>query len=107
MPEQIIDRRISPRIRLAKKTGYTVTLYLERFFFKDRAIICTLRDISEGGASLLVSGEYAKYISKSDVGTGVKLLSENSGISFSLMRKGKVLRVIKDDGGISLVIIFK
>ena len=100
------DRRKSPRIRVSRKAGYKVTLFLKRFFFKERMIICTLRDLSEGGASLLVENEYAKYISPANIGAHVRLLSENTEITFSLTRRGRILRVIEETGSKSIVIMF-
>jgi hypothetical protein len=102
------DRRHSPRIKFpTNKKGFFVTITLERFFFKDREIICKLRDLSEGGASLYVNGELKKYISARSIGKGVRLITENRDLSFRLMRRGKVIRIIKEDNDISIVVAFK
>ena len=101
------DRRHSPRIKFGKKkSGFFVKLIMKRFFFKDREITCMLRDLSEGGASLLVKEEYSRYITEKSVGTGVQLLSENPEISFRLHRKGRVIRVINDVNGVTAVVMF-
>ncbi|MBP7735210.1 MAG: PilZ domain-containing protein [Spirochaetes bacterium] len=101
------ERRTSPRTRFsAKKTGFSVTLVMKRFFLRDKAITCVLRDISEGGASLLVNDEYKKYVTERSVGNGVRLLSENPEISFRLHRKGRVLRVLNNEEGVTAVVIF-
>jgi len=101
------DRRQSPRIKFSrKKTGFFVKLIMKRFFFKAREITCTLRDLSEGGASLLVKEEFEKYISEKSVGNSVQLLSENPEISFRLHRKGKLIRVISNEDGVTAVVMF-
>jgi hypothetical protein len=101
------DRRQSPRIKFPKyKSGFVVTILLERFFFKEREILCKLRDISEGGASLLVNDDYKKYVNERSVGKVVQLVSENADLAFKLLRKGRVLRVIKEGESITLVVIF-
>jgi hypothetical protein len=101
------ERRLSPRIKFGrKKSGFFVKLIMKRFFFKEREIICMLRDLSEGGASLLVKEEYQKYITEKSIGTGVQLLSENPEISFRLHRKGRVIRVFSDDNGVTAVVLF-
>ena len=75
-----MDRRQSPRIKFAKnKPGFIIKLVVKRFFFKDRVILCTLRDISEGGASLQVTNEDKKYISEADSGKRVQLISSIEG----------------------------
>ena len=103
----MLDRRKSPRIKFTKnKPGFYVTLFLERFFFKDREIVCKLRDLSEGGASLLVADEFKNYFSEKSVGKGVHLVSENPEVSFRLSRKGRVMRVIDRDGDVSVVVVF-
>ncbi len=79
---------------------------MKRFFFKDREIICVLRDLSEGGASLLVKDEYRKYITEKSVGNSVHLLSESPEISFRMHRKGRVIRVFSDDNGVTAVVMF-
>lgn len=101
------DRRQSPRITFArKKPGFLVTLTMKRFFFQDREITCMLRDISEGGASLLVNDEQGKYVTDKCVGRSVRLLSENPEVSFRLNKKGKVMRVISNNDGVTVVVIF-
>ncbi|OHD63546.1 MAG: hypothetical protein A2176_07110 [Spirochaetes bacterium RBG_13_51_14] len=101
------DRRKSPRIKFAmSKPGFSVRLILKRFFFKDREIECRLRDISEGGASLLVSKEYKKYVHEKCVGTSARLVSENAELSFQLLRKGRVMRVIDRDNELTVVVQF-
>ncbi len=101
------DRRQSPRIKFGrKKTGFFVKLTIKRFFFKAREITCMLRDLSEGGASLLVKEEFAKYITDKSVGTSVQLLSENPEISFRLHRRGRLIRVISNEDGVTAVVMF-
>jgi hypothetical protein len=101
------DRRQSPRIRFnRKKTGFFVKLIMKRFFFKDREITCMLRDLSDGGASLLVKNEFEKYITEKSVGSSVQLLSESPEISFRLQRRGRVIRVFSDDNGVTAVVMF-
>jgi len=102
-----MDRRKSPRIKFIKnKPGFYVTLFLGRFFFKDREVVCKLRDLSEGGASLLVNDEFKKYFSESSIGKSVHLVSENPEVSFRLSRKGRVMRVIGRDGEVTVVVVF-
>lgn len=101
------ERRTSPRIRFSgNRARFSVTLVMKRFFFRDKAITCVLRDISEGGASLLVDDKYEKYVTERSVGNGVWLLSENPEISFRLHRKGKVMRVMNNEEGVTAVVIF-
>jgi hypothetical protein len=101
------ERRRSPRVHFKRnRPGFFVTLIVKRFFFKDREIICALRDISEGGASLLIGEKDQKHISGKSVGTAVRLLSENPELSFRLLRKGKILRVIESDGRMTVVVEF-
>ncbi len=101
------DRRTSPRTRFSgKETGFSVTLVMKRFFFRDKSITCVLRDISEGGASLLVDDAYKKYVTVRSVGSGVRLLSVNPEISFRLHRKGRVARVMNDEEGVTAVVVF-
>src|SRR5271157_4508136 len=79
------DRRQSPRIKFTKnKPGFYITLFLERFFFKNREVVCKLRDLSEGGASLLITDEFKKYFSEHSVGKNIRLISENAELSFRL-----------------------
>ena len=101
------ERRRSPRIHFKRnRPGFFVTLIVKRFFFKDREMICALRDISEGGASLLISEKDRKHITEKSVGTGVRLLSENPELSFRLLRKGRILRVIDADDRLTVVVEF-
>ena len=101
------ERRKSPRIRFKRnRPGFFVTLIVKRFFFKDREILCELCDISEGGASLLINEKDRKHITDAGVGTGVRLLSENPELSFRLLRKGRILRVIESDGRLTVVVEF-
>jgi hypothetical protein len=101
------ERRRSPRIHFKKnRPGFFVTLIVKRFFFKDREMICALRDISEGGASLLIGEKDRKHITPKSVGTAVRLLSENPELSFRLLRKGRILRVIDPDGRLTVVVEF-
>lgn len=79
---------------------------MKRFFFKARDITCMLRDLSEGGASLLVNKEFEKYITEKSVGNNVQLLSEDPEISFRLQRKGRVIRVISNEDGVTAVVMF-
>jgi hypothetical protein len=103
----IMDRRQSPRIKFTRnKPGFYITLFLERFFFKDREIICKLRDLSEGGASLLVNDEFKKYFSEHSVGKSARIISENPEVSFRLSKKGRVMRVINHDGDVTVVVVF-
>lgn len=105
--DRMLDRRKSPRIKFTKsKPGFYVTLFLERFFFSEREVVCKLRDLSEGGASLLVAEEFKKYFSEKSVGKSVRLISENPEVSFSLSKKGRVMRVIDRDGEVSIVVVF-
>jgi hypothetical protein len=104
----MMDRRQSPRIKFAKnKSDFFVKLHLKRFFFKDRELLCRLRDISEGGASLLIDDEFKKYVSENNVGARAQLISESSELSFRLMRKGRVMRVINEHGQMTVVVLFK
>lgn len=101
------ERRKSPRIRFKRnRPGFFVTLIVTRFFFKDREILCELCDISEGGASLMIKEMDRKHITEKSVGTGVRLLSENPDLSFRLLRKGRILRVIDSDGRLTVVVEF-
>ena len=101
------DRRQSPRITFTRKTpGFFVTLSMKRFFFRDKEITCKLRDLSEGGASLLVNDEFTKYIKENCVGRIVHLLSENPEVSFRLHRKGRIMRIIRNKDGVTVVVIF-
>jgi hypothetical protein len=101
------ERRKSPRVRFKRnRPGFFVTLIVKRFFFKDREILCELRDISEGGASLLINEKDRKHFSDASAGTGVRLLSENPDLSFRLMRKGRILRVVDPDGRLTVVVEF-
>jgi len=105
--DRMIDRRKSPRIKFTKnKPGFYVTLFLDRFFFAEREVVCRLRDLSEGGASLLVEDEFKKYFSEKSVGKSVRLISENPEVSFRISKKGRVLRVIDRDGEVSVVVVF-
>lgn len=102
-----MDRRQSPRIRIPKnKPGFNITLTLKRFFFKDREVLCRLRDISEGGASLLVNEAYARYVTERCIGARAQMVSENPELSFRLWRKGRVMRVIKNGADVTVVIVF-
>jgi hypothetical protein len=101
------DRRRSPRIHFKRnRPGFFVTLIVNRFFFKDREMTCALRDISEGGASLLVNEKDRRHITEKSVGTAVRLLSENPELSFRLLRKGRILRVIESEGRMTVVVEF-
>lgn len=101
------ERRKSPRICFKRnRPGFFVTLIVKRFFFKDREILCELRDISEGGASLLINDKDRKHIADAGVGTGVRLLSENPDLSFRLLRKGRILRILDLDGRLTVVVEF-
>ncbi|OHD69879.1 MAG: hypothetical protein A2W19_09115 [Spirochaetes bacterium RBG_16_49_21] len=101
-----MDRRNAPRIRFAKKPGFTVKLILKRFLLIDKEILGILRDLSEGGASLFVQDDYRKYISSANVGQAVRLISESSGISFRLEKKGKIYRISESNKQISIIVIF-
>ena len=103
----MIDRREFPRVKFAKKSVYTVKLILKRYVLRDKVILCILRDFSDGGASLLVREEFAKYISKANVGQRVCLISENSEISFRVKKKGRILRIIENYSQVSIVVIFQ
>ncbi len=101
------ERRKSPRVRFKRnRPGFLVTLIVKRFFFKDREFQCELRDISEGGAPLLINEKDRRHIAGAGVGTGVRLLSENPDLSFRLMRKGRILRMIDEDGRLTVVVEF-
>jgi hypothetical protein len=101
------ERRKSPRVRFKRnRPGFFVTLIVKRFFFKDREFLCELRDISEGGASLLIGEKDQRHIAQASVGTGVRLLSENPDLSFRLLRKGRIIRVIDMDGRLTVVVEF-
>lgn len=103
-----MERRQSPRIKFPRnRSDFLVTLLMKRFFFKDREIICKLRDISEGGASLLIDDEYKKYVSEQNVGARAQVISESPELSFRLHRKGRVMRVIKDHDQLTVVVLFK
>lgn len=103
-----MDRRHSPRIKfIPNKSDFNVKLLLKRFFFKDRELICKLRDISEGGASLLIEDEYKKYVSDQYVGARAQVISESPELSFRLHRKGRVMRVINDHDQMTVVVLFK
>ncbi|MBN2158646.1 MAG: PilZ domain-containing protein [Spirochaetes bacterium] len=102
-----MDRRKSPRIKIPKnKPGFNITLTLKRFFFKDREVLCRLRDISEGGASLLINEEYARYVTERCIGARAQMISESPELSFRLWRKGRVMRVIKNGSAVTVVIVF-
>lgn len=103
-----MERRQSPRITFPhNKSDFFVKLMMKRFFFKDRELLCKLRDISEGGASLLIDDACKKYVSEHNVGARVQVISESSELSFRLHRKGRVMRVIDDHGHMTVVILFK
>jgi hypothetical protein len=102
----MIDRRLSPRIKFAKKSEFTVFLILKRFILMDREIECILRDLSEGGASVMVKDEFRKYISESNRGQTAHLVSNNPGLSFHLKKKGRILRIIEEKGRVSLILAF-
>ena len=102
----MIDRRGIPRIKFAKRSDFAVTLILKRFFLRDKKIVCILRDLSDGGALLLVEGEYAEYIAKAYLGQKAHIVSESSGISFRLKKKGKILRIIEDGNQVSVAVVF-
>jgi hypothetical protein len=103
----MIDRRKSPRIKFSKnRPGFYVTLFLDRFFFAEREVVCKLRDLSEGGASLLVEDEFKKYFSEKSIGKSVRLISESPEVSFRLSKKGRVMRVIDRDGEVTIVVVF-
>ena len=103
----MMDRRESPRVKFAKKSVYTVKLVLKRYFLRDKVILCILRNFSDGGASLLVRDEFAKFITKANIGQRVCLISENSEISFRVKKKGKILRIIENYRQVSIVVIFQ
>ncbi len=101
------ERRQSPRITYTrKKSGFFVTLLMKRFFFRERVITCMLRDLSEGGASLLVNDDSRRHVTEKCVGRSVQLLSENPEVSFRLHRKGRIIRVISNDEGVTAVVMF-
>jgi hypothetical protein len=103
----MMDRRKSPRKKFKRsRPGFFVKLIVKRFFFKDREIVCALRDISEGGASLLLNDADRKYFTRNGAGTKVRLLSENPDLSFRLERRGRILRVVEMDGQMTVVVVF-
>lgn len=103
-----MERRQSPRIKFPQnRSDFFVKLMLKRFFFKDREILCKLRDISEGGASLLIDEAYRKYVSEHNIGARAQVISESTELSFRLHRKGRVMRVINDRDQTTVVVLFK
>lgn len=103
-----MERRKSPRIKFPKnRSDFSVKLMLKRFFFKDREIICKLRDISEGGASLLIDDAYRKFVSEQNVGARAQVISESPELSFRLHRRGRVMRVINEQDHLTVVVLFK
>jgi hypothetical protein len=101
-----MDRRNTPRIKFARKPGFTVKLFMRRFFLTDREILGILRDLSEGGATLFIHDDYKKYITSASKGKEVRLISENSGISFRLERKGTINRINESNKHLSVVVVF-
>jgi hypothetical protein len=101
-----MDRRNTPRIKFARKPGFTVKLFMRRFFLTDREILGVLRDLSDGGATLFIHDDYRKYITRSSKGKEVRLISEISGLSFRIERKGTINRVSESNKHVSVVVVF-
>lgn len=98
-----IDRRKAPRIKIVEiKPEYSVILE-----FNNKAVICKLIDLSDGGAQVLVNEQNNNVVSDDDFGKNVIFKCKSKIPPTDLQKDAKIVRYEEHVGEIILALAFR
>ncbi len=96
------DRREHSRIKLVKiKPEFSVIL-----IFNDKAIACKLRDISDGGAFVLINHQLNDKITEQDLHKLIRFKCKSADPPTNLNKEAEIVRYLEEDDNKSLGLKF-